>query len=112
MEKKILENAFEITASYFENEDEDEPFMTYCLDSWIPIVHLDTGEAVVWANTVKIILGINGERSHRAMYVALPPFLCAKEHQLSGVPEEGFTFAHRDWDPDTKEFDPPQEEDD
>lgn len=114
METENLENALELSATNFENVDEDEPSMTYCLDSWIPVVHLDTGEAVVWANTVKIVLGIRSKKTvtQNISYVALPPFVCASKYQLSGVPEDGLTFAYRDWHwhPELEDREPSQDE--
>ncbi len=113
MASEILKNALELTCTFFEEEDEDEPSVTYCLESWIPIVHLDTGEAAVWANTVKIVLGVRDKKldTHNISYVALPPFVCSGKHRMSCVPREGFTFAYRDWERHDEAREPGEHED-
>jgi len=99
MANENLKNALELTCTFFEEEDEDEPSMTYCLESWIPIVHLDTGEAVVWANTVKIVLGVRSKKfdTRTISYVALPPFVCSRNYDVFAVPPEGFPFGYKAW---------------
>lgn len=94
MEFENLKDAYGITCTYFENEREDEPSMTFALESWISIAHTDAGEALVWANVVKIILRPD---LGCILYVAPGPLVCSRKHRIASVPKDGFTFGHVNW---------------